>query len=69
MLRLPIKNAVMWDNVVWVDVRDYVLIETPMGVAIRGVISITAKMEPQKQKLGYNGSGIRGGKMPSKVFG
>ena len=25
MLRLPIKNAVMWDNVVWVDVRDYVL--------------------------------------------
>ena len=46
MLRLPIKNAVMWDNVVWVDVRDYVLRATPMGVAIRGVISITAKMEP-----------------------
>ena len=41
---------------------------TPTGVAIRGVIPITAKIAPKSQK-GSNGDGIKGSKMSSVVLG
>ena len=40
-----------------------------MGVAIRGVILITVKMDPKDKKLSSNGDDIKDAKMPSRVLG